>query len=291
MLVAAVPVAFGLLLAAAACAGDDAGVATGPTDEPGEESTLAADLDGRTFLSIEVEGHDLVEGTEIMLSFEDGQLGASAGCNSMGGDATFDGDTLVVEGLFQTEMGCDPELHAQDEWLAGVLTGAPTLALDGDDLVVTTDDARIVLLDRSVAVPDEPLEGTLWRLDTIIDGDVASTPGLFEDPAPGEEGSDPDTPVDDAPRTGGAPTLQFAADGSVAVFAGCNQGSTGFEVIDDTLRFDPLPLTRMACEPGRMELERTVTDLLDDGEVTFEIDGPTLTLARGDAALVYRAVA
>ena len=45
----------------AACGSDDSGSSDGgPT---------AADLDGRTFVSTEVTGHDLVEGTEINMTF------------------------------------------------------------------------------------------------------------------------------------------------------------------------------------------------------------------------------
>ena len=45
----------------------------------------AASLDGRTFLSTGVQGQTLVPGSTIRLSFKDGQLGISAGCNRMGG--------------------------------------------------------------------------------------------------------------------------------------------------------------------------------------------------------------
>jgi hypothetical protein len=53
----------------------------------GTGNTVA--LDGRTFISTSVvdgnEDRELVANTEIRLTFNDGQLGASAGCNTFGG--------------------------------------------------------------------------------------------------------------------------------------------------------------------------------------------------------------
>jgi heat shock protein HslJ len=43
-----------------------------------------------------------------MLTFRDnGELGAQAGCNHMGGAGRIDGDVLMVEMQFMTELACD----------------------------------------------------------------------------------------------------------------------------------------------------------------------------------------
>ena len=60
----------------------------------------------------------------MRLSFVDGQLGASGGCNSMGGSYVVDGDRLAVEQMMTTEMACEPALMEQDQWLAALLDGA-----------------------------------------------------------------------------------------------------------------------------------------------------------------------
>ena len=59
----------------------------------------SADLEGRTFTATEVRGHDLVEGSAITLAFEDGQVSANAGCNTIFGEAQWDGGTLEAEQL------------------------------------------------------------------------------------------------------------------------------------------------------------------------------------------------
>jgi heat shock protein HslJ len=118
------------------------------SDSPSGDSP---DLAGHEFLSMAVEGHDLVEGTEIRIGFTDGSLSAHAGCNSMGGDYTIDGDILDVGPMFATEMGCEQALMDQDTWLAEFLTSAPTASLDSDVLVLERDGTIITMLDRESA--------------------------------------------------------------------------------------------------------------------------------------------
>lgn len=96
----------------------------------------SADLEGRTFTATEVRGHDLVEGSAITLAFEDGQVSANAGCNTIFGAAQWDGGTLEAEQLASTLMACDDALMAQDEWLTALLTSSPTLSVDGTTLTI-----------------------------------------------------------------------------------------------------------------------------------------------------------
>src|SRR5687767_1310518 len=136
---------------------------------------------GRTFLSTSVtengQPKPLVEGTRISLRFdgERRQLGAQAGCNSMSGAASFEDGRLVVDDLATTEMGCDPPRHAQDEWVAAFLTGRPRSTLDGPTLTLENGTTRMVLDDRKVADPDRALRGTKWVVDTIVEGESASS--------------------------------------------------------------------------------------------------------------------
>lgn len=142
----------------------------GATDD-GTADSLAVAVRGRTFLSTQVRGHDLVEGSRIRVDFrDDGSVGAQAGCNSMGGTARWAGDHLTVAQLSMTEMGCPGPLMDQDRWLADLFTGGLDLALDGDRLTITAGTVIIDLLDRVVADPDHPLIGTEWVLDGIISG-------------------------------------------------------------------------------------------------------------------------
>jgi heat shock protein HslJ len=251
-------------LLAGACGNDDAGSGASTTAAGG----VGEAIDGRVYLSQSVsedsEPRPLVEGTQIRLSFEDGRVTATAGCNTMGGEYSVDGATLRVSDLATTEMGCDPERHEQDEWLATFLTAAPELALDGDVLTMATDTTEITLLDREVADPDRPLTGTSWTLDTIIEGEAASS-----------------VPA------GVTATLRID-DGTAIVDAGCNTGSGSVDVGDDTLTFGPMMLTKRACEADAARVEAAVTGVLA-GTVDYEIEADVLRLRAADAGLDYRA--
>lgn len=90
-------------------------------------------------------------GTTVRISFQNGQLGASAGCNAMGGPYRIEGSRLISGQLAMTEMACEPPLMEQDRWVAELLGGA-TVALDRDTLTLTGSTVRVTLLDREVAV-------------------------------------------------------------------------------------------------------------------------------------------
>ena len=243
-----------LLLATAAC-GREGLPQAGATDSRGEPW-------GRTFLSTSVtengQPKELVAGTRITLNFfADGhRLGAQAGCNQMGGPASFDAGRLVVNDMATTEMGCDPPRHAQDEWLARFLTSKPTWAREGATLTLEDTTTRIVLEDREVADPDRPLQGTKWVVDTIVEGDAASSV-----PA----GVEAYLTIEDGNRMSGN--------------TGCN-GMGGNAVVDEassTITFSEVISTKMACDDDRMRVERAVTDTLDT-RVAYQIDADVLRL-------------
>ncbi len=235
-----------------ACGGGSAG--PGPTGRG---------LDGRTFLSTGIEGHALVAGSTVRLTFQGGQLSANAGCNSMSGAYRISADRLVVEQLATTEMGCDAPFMDQDRWVADLLDGS-TITLDGDMLMLTKLAVRLTLLDREVADPDRPLTGTRWVVDGLIgSGAVSSVPINV------------------------VAALTFA-DGLVDVEAGCNQGGGSVTITDATIEFGPIGLTKRACEPGAMTVEQAVTATLS-GTTRYMIEAGSLTIEAGGVGLMLRA--
>lgn len=226
-------------------------------------SPASASLDGHTYLSTGAQGVTLVPGTQIRLAFDDGNLTAQAGCNTMGGTYTVSGARITTTQMFMTEMGCDePRMH-QDEWLAQFL-GEVTYTLEGDTLTLTNGPIQLTLLDEEVATPDPPLGGTRWILDGIISGNAVSG-----------------VPV------GVTASIRISGD-NVEVEAGCNQGGGTVEVAPGSLTFGPIGLTKMACEAGPMSVKSAVVTALSGG-VEYAIDADGLTLTRGDAGLLFRA--
>jgi len=241
-----------------ACGSDATSSDTSTQSADSEASVPASDLDldGRTFVSTAVVGHDLVADSQIRLAFQDASISVNAGCNTLVGGYTIEGDTLQAPVLAMTQMACDPALMDQDTWLSETFSGSPTLVLEGDDLTVTgADGSTITFLDAVVAEPAQPLEGTRWVVDGLLANEGISTVPL------------------------GAEAAITITDGTAAVEAGCNTGSAAVEITETTITFGPLALTRMACGPEQTELENAVVAVLS-GEVTYTIDSSTLQLRK-----------
>ena len=235
-----------------------------PTTSPDEPP-----LEDRVFLSQSVTENDvarLLVGVEhLTLRFwESPRLGASAGCNSL--DATYaitDGK-LVVSNAGWTEIGCEPDLHAQDDWYFGFLQSSPAITVDGDTLVLDGGGIHIEYLDKEVATPDFELVGPLWTVDTIVDGEAASHADW---PAPA--------------------TLRFEADGAVTVATGCNGGSGTYAVAGTELTFTEVGVTEEGCpDELSQSLETAVLGIVHGPQpVTFEIDWDRLSLRNAEGGV------
>jgi heat shock protein HslJ len=137
----------GAVLLVGGC-GDDS---DGDAEDPGGEGDGTVELADKTFVSNEVEGYELVEGTEVALVFEDDGLSVSAGCNTMSapyvhedGKVTWSGEPAA------TMMACDEALMEQDAWLAGLFTEGVEVSNNDSaaDLVVESFDVRMTFVER-----------------------------------------------------------------------------------------------------------------------------------------------
>ena len=240
--------------------GDDKTVVGGPT---ASDDSSGLSLDGRQFWSVSVldDGveHPLVEGTRISLRFNNGNIAASAGCNSMGGPYQIDDNQqLTVTEMATTEIGCDPESHAQDEFVAAVLIVQPQLTLNGDYLTLATDTVRIEFLDTEVADPDRPIFQTHWVVTGFIQGEMAISMNV--DPA--QEG-----------------WIEFSEDSQLTGFDGCVDFSAPVEVSDGEIQFGEV--TSADCEEPSSYSEAFAA-LFETDNAVFSIDGPRLTLLNSD---------
>lgn len=209
----------------------------------------------------------LVPGSEIRLSFKDGRLGITAGCNSMGASYRLEGTRLTVDGLATTEMGCDQPLMDQDTWVAGLFAG-PVQFRTGDDAALISGDVVLALVDREQASPDKPLTRTIWVLDSI-----------------GTSG--PDGAVSSVP-SGVVGYVVFSGD-SAGLYDGCNEGSAPATVDGSEITFGDRTSTLRGCSgDGVEEVQQAFSDVLA-GTAAFEIEENRLTLTNGDRTLGFRA--
>lgn len=243
-----------LLVVMAGCGGTSPGPGPGAGDKTGDDSQLI----GRTFLSTEVKNRTLVSGTRISLSFpEKGKIAAQAGCNHLFGTVSFEGDKLAASEMGGTDMGCEQSLHQQDEWVTKFLTGKPVWALSGDNLVLTgADKTEIKLSDRKVVDPDRKLVGPKWTVDSLLDGEAASS------------------------VPGGAQAYLIFADGDkVSGNTGCNTLTGTAKAGPEKITFEQIATTKKACLGDAGMLEEWVLEVLK-GEVTMRIDTDRLVLGQ-----------
>ena len=265
-------IAIALMLATPSCSGQ-------PSKTPDKDSTSTTESSashqpnkqcviGRTFILTQAEGFQPAEGSTVRLAFTEGKISFNAGCNTHNGTFSKEGDALVVPSgsVASTMMACLPPLDAQDKWLTGFLVGKPTIALDGDTLTLSTNTAKLTFVDRVVADPDRPLVGQKWLIDTIIDGDAASS-------------------------VTGTPSVQFQTDGRVLVNTGCNTGSGPYEANGSNLKFGMVALTRKACLSEQIaKMESHIVKVISDGSATFRIEASKLTIER-DSKTAIKATA
>ncbi len=259
------PLLVALCLATAGC-GDG-------TSAPGAGSRADADADrgdvpagggpaDGAYVATEVTGRSLVEGTRIRLSWTGDRLSAHAGCNQMSGTGSVTDGRLVVTGLGMTEMGCEPGRTEQDQWVADLLTSGPEIGTGADGFTLTGDTVA-VRFTTEVLPADASLEGTTWLLESVVEGDVASSA------VGGTEDSAPRFRIDD---------------GRVEGFDGCNDLSGLVEVSEDRISSDDdLVATQRQCVMAVPPL-----DILLAGS-SYVVEGKRLTLTRGEVSLVFRA--
>jgi heat shock protein HslJ len=220
-----------------------------------------ASLPGHTFIATEVSNHTIVPGTMISLAFEGHTLTLNAGCNSMGGEYKTNHGALTVANLATTVIGCEPARAAQDKWLGEFLTAGPEI-VSGDKSITLKSGATVVkLTDKTIVRPDVPLAGTRWNVETVIDGDTASS-------------------------TSTSAWIAFRNDGRFTASNGCGQIAGTATPHGNTISFAG-KWTILADCPASASVPHF--DKLLNGTVHYEIKSDQLTLAGPGWGLGLRA--
>jgi len=254
-----VPVLAGVLvLGLTACVVDSGGPGLTPGDGGDGTGDSGSDLAGRTLVSTGVTGHELVEGSTVRMSFEADQVSIQAGCNNIFGAYAVEGGTLQVNALGQTEMACAADLMAQDQWLISFLQSGPELTETADGIVLAGGGVELELTDREVADPDVALEGPTWVLNTAH------------------------TATADTNIRGMENASLVFEDGNVRLNTGCNTGGGSYTLDGDSLTLGPLRQTLRACDETAMEIESLMTAVLNQMDLTVEIEASTLKLTAPD---------
>jgi heat shock protein HslJ len=191
------------------------------------------------------------------------ELSGTSYCNHYGSTYRLDGSALAVDGLGGTDMGCQPDVMAAETAYLGALGRADAVARDGGDLLLTGDGVRL-RFSPVAPVPDRELAGTRWVLDTLVDGEVASS------------------------TVGEPAVLLLGPDSTAEASTGCRSLTGTWLVEGGALIVDDL-LVDGDCPPDGELQDAHVTAVLGAGPAV-EIAEDRLTLTADDGrGLVYRA--
>jgi heat shock protein HslJ len=231
----------------------------------GAGSGQAVSLDGTWILAAGTSSGaaiPLVPGRDVTLVI-DGDTVSGRACNLYSGSVTIDGSHVTLGELSMTEMACDEPMMTTEAAYHSALGSVDTAARSGDTLTLTGPGATLRYT-LAPPVAQMPLIATHWVLETLIDGDVASS--TLGEPA----------------------TLFLAPDGTASGSTGCRSITARYSA-GDRLVLSDLSVQTMLCTRDLTPQDQLITDVLSSG-ASVEISGSTLTLRANDGrGLVYRA--
>jgi heat shock protein HslJ len=204
----------------------------------------------------------IFDGHRVTLTIRGGEVGGTSACNQYGGTIAFSGNAVRIGEIGGTEMACEPDVMATESAYATALMAVTRWGRDGDQLRFTGDgvDLRFELLPP---VPDEEMVGTTWVLESLIQGEAASS-------------------------VQGEAFLMFTADGTFSGMTGCREIRGNYVVNGDVIDFVDLA-AEGDCPPERQAQDRLVIEVLEGG-FSASVDGGSLTLTdNAGQGLTYQA--
>ena len=115
----------------------------------GGEAVAPAALAGTNWRVAAVNGQATPTRGEYFINFQAGNVGAKFGCNAMGGRYEQSANSLVVEDLSQTLIGCPEPQATLERHASAVLTRPMTMSWSGGDRLTLSNAAGRIELARS----------------------------------------------------------------------------------------------------------------------------------------------
>ncbi|MEM7288284.1 MAG: META domain-containing protein [Actinomycetota bacterium] len=238
-------------------------VADGDRDQP----AAANELDGTAWTFVSGGGISPPEGWPITLSFDADTFGGTASCNGYGGGFSLgDGGAITLSEIGSTAMACEPAatMEAEAAFLTA-LFAVDSFAVSGDTLNLFGQTVELIF-ERQAPLPTAELVGQLWLLDTLIQGETASS--VAGDPA----------------------TLLLRPDGTLEGGTGCRTLTGTWVDTGSQIVFTSFAAEGNSCTPDLRDQDGFVVTVLGDGFVpSIENNRLTVTSA-GEEGLSYQAV-
>lgn len=247
--------ALGCLIALlAGCAESGDGPAADLTDVPWE--LVSGTVDG--------EPMPLVAGFPITLAISEEAATGTAACNEYGATVATSGAEITVSGLGATEMACSPDVVMESEQrYLEALPRVETWSSTEGDLNLAGDGVEL-FFEALPPVSTAELTGTVWVLESLLDGESASSVG------------------------GERATLELFSDNSMLGSTGCRDLHGRYQVTGAEVTMQEMA-AEGECPPDLQAQDGQVISVLGDG-FRASVDGQVLNVASSDGlGLVYRA--
>lgn len=199
----------------------------------------------------------------ITLTITGTEASGTAACNHYGGRFVVRDGRLAIDELGMTAMGCEAPVAAAEAAYIEALGMVSAIGRDGDDLVLRGDAVEL-RFEPLPAPPTADLVDSVWVLDTVFAGDVASAP------------------------MGDRATLELRSDGTFSGATGCRTFDGQWVVNGEQILATSMSMNELECPADLAGQDSHVVSVIGDGFVPT-IEGDLLTLTDpGGVGLVYR---
>jgi heat shock protein HslJ len=196
----------------------------------------------------------------VTMVIEGSEVSGRAACNSYGGSISIESSMVAFGDVFMTEMACDPAAMESEQVFLSALGLVDTIAVEADTLTLSGGGAEL-LFTRDAPIEDEALVGATWTLDTLIEGEAASS-------------------------SLGESTFTLASDGTFEASTGCRE-LTGEYVVEGPEVIVTNSEAVGDCPAEFAPQDDLVVTVINDGFIV-EIEGSRLTLtSSGGDGLSY----
>lgn len=135
-------------------------------------SATSPRLNGTSWIVSSIAGATTASDHQPTLSFSDGRVTGSTGCNTVSGAFTQNGDGVSFSPVAVTQMACDDARMAQEASYLAALNKVASASGDTTTVVLrdSTGTALLTLTAPPAPPSPSPLAGTTWRLESIVEG-------------------------------------------------------------------------------------------------------------------------
>ncbi len=237
----------------------------------GRRSDSGASLDGDYRMTSGVadgESIPLQEDHPVTLTIDGDHVEGTAACNEYGGTIVVEGDHVTISDLATTEMACFPEESmVTGRMFLAALTAVDTLESDEGSLTLIGPEIQLDL-QRQPTTPTSGLNGTVWVLDSLVDGDTVSS------------------------VAGARATLEMYTDGSMLGSTGCRSFHGGYSLDGSQVTISDFKAEGTCDAVSRdpvLQQDTQIAQVLGH-DFSYRIEGKTLTLmSPGVWGLMYQA--